>query len=192
MYCHRAAHPTNRGGFAITLIVAGIISLAQHNEQQEKKAEQYRPRACSQCGKSGVWRHGHYQRKSDRQSSSARSLNPIPIPRFYCPQCHVTLSVLPECIPPRRHYLWEVQQAVLILYLQGISIREQSSPARSTIRRWCQRLSSQFKNHFSALCSLLPDMGRFTEYILFWSRLLECITLSYAMFILNANGVIIP
>src|SRR5687767_7978814 len=52
-------------------------------------------------------------------------------------------SVLPSCLPPRRWYLFSVQQAVLVLLLSGVSLRRCADivgtlwgPARSTMRRW--------------------------------------------------------
>ena len=61
----------------------------------------------------GVWRHGHYRRKTDREGQEGVYLDPVPIPRFYCRHCQATCSRLPGCIAPRRWYSWLVQQAVL-------------------------------------------------------------------------------
>ena len=176
-------------------ILPEILSLVQHNEQLTNNPESYRPEQCLSCGKTGVWRHGHYERKADHERIGADSLNPVKISRFYCPHCGKTCSTLPECIPPQRHYLWLVQQAIFLLHFSGISYRkisEQYQPGRRTISRWCQRLRSQFKIHTAELCSVVADFGRFTEAIPFWQNVLKQWLLSTAMRILNNRGIMIP
>lgn len=174
-------------------ILPGILSLVHHRQQLEDNPETYRPEQCLNCGKSGVWCHGHYDRKADREGSG--SLNPITIPRFYCPHCKTTCSVLPECIPPKRHYLWQIQAWVFRLHCAGISYRKISKchqPSRWTISRWCRRFKARFSVHAEALRVVFSDLGRFTEYISFWSAFLEHGSLSQAMLIVNNQGVIIP
>ena len=102
-------------------ILAGILSLAQHKQTCEKSPEAFRPSCCPSCGKSGLWRHGHYPRKVADGSCESGLLLPVAIPRFLCPSCDKTCSVLPECIPPRRHYLWQVQEKILLLFIKGLS-----------------------------------------------------------------------
>jgi len=51
-------------------IVPGIATLAQHLKQIKEAPETYRPERCPHCGKAGVWGHGTYTRKSDRESRS--------------------------------------------------------------------------------------------------------------------------
>lgn len=85
-------------------ILSNIESLYQHNQTRSDNIEAYRPQQCPHCGKAGVWRHGDYLRKADYENSGLESLNPVAIPRFYCPHCGRTCSVLPACIPPHRHY----------------------------------------------------------------------------------------
>ena len=88
----------------MTIILPNIFSLLQHIETLRKEPESYRPKRCPGCRHTTIWCHGCYTRKADENDT----LNPVPIPRFYCPECDSTCSVLPECIPPRSWYLWKV------------------------------------------------------------------------------------
>lgn len=102
--------------------------------------ESYRPEKCP-CGHARVWCHGCYTRKPDRKDYCEPCLNPVPIPRFYCPECGCTCSVLPECIPPRSWYLWEVRQVIFLLLLAANSLGRThasngSRASRKTIKRW--------------------------------------------------------
>ena len=176
-------------------ILPGILSLVQHNETLDANSEKFRPAHCPECGKSGLWCHGHYDRKADHENFGEDSFNPIAIPRFYCPSCHSTCSVLPECIPPQRHYPWWIQQKVFLLFLLGLSCRaisQQQKPSRWTISRWLRRLKSRFSLHGDHLCSRFPSLGRITEFIKFWSSVLCSHSLSSVMLNLNNAGVIIP
>jgi transposase-like protein len=105
-------------------IIANIEALAQHLKTFYSNPELYRPDACPNCGSSSLWCHGVYFRKADRSGSGETSLNPTPIPRFYCAACKRTCSVLPECLPARRWYLWATQQLVLLMVLSGLSYRQ--------------------------------------------------------------------
>jgi len=176
-------------------ILAGILSLIQHNNLLESNAEMFRPSQCPSCGKSGLWCHGHYERQADYEHSGSESLNPIAIPRFYCPHCHATCSVLPECIPPRRHYPWLIQQAVLLLVFKGSSyqaLSQQTRPSRWTIGRWIRRLKSRFLIQVDQLRLLEPSLGRCSQLIEFWISFLKRSSLSSAMVNLNNAGIIIP
>lgn len=106
----------------MALILPGIHSLAQHLQHLQALPEDYRPERCPHCGRARMWCHGAYTRKADRERSRSASLNPVPIPRFLCSFCYRTCSRLPECVPPRRWYLWAVQQAVLGLICAGHSV----------------------------------------------------------------------
>ena len=121
-------------------MLPGIDTLGQHLEQLQLDPESYRPEVCPHCGKAGLWIHGTYKRKCDREGVGEACLNPIPIPRFYCPDCHHICSVLPECIAPRRWYLWVIQQMAIIWHLAGVSfakIAERIAPHEDSVwRRW--------------------------------------------------------
>ena len=176
-------------------IIANIHSLAQHLKTLASNPAAYKPDQCPHCQLITLWNHGTYPRQSDRLNSLSESLNPIPIPRYYCPNCKKTCSVLPECIPPRRWYLWATQQLVLLLVLSGMSYRQigRDSPVSHwTVRRWYQRLESQYTNHCFRLKSKVPWPGRHPEFADFWQALLAKIKLSTAMLWLNYFGEFIP
>jgi len=176
-------------------ILAELTSLILHNNLLKTEPEKFCPERCPHCGKSGLWEHGSYPRKADFDNSCSESLNPVSIPRFRCPECRKTCSVLPECIPPNRHYPWLIQQIVFLLIINGASYQsasQQSKPSRWTISRWIRRLKSQFLIQADHLRLLLPGLGRFTEFIEFWHFLLGSLSLSRVMLNLNNAGVLIP
>ncbi len=152
------------------VILSGIECLKQHIKQLKECPDCYRPSRCSSCGKAGLWFHGRYLRFPGRCVDD-RHLNPVSIPRFICPECGKTCSVLPECIPARRWYLWAMQHFVLSSILAGRSIRfvsRQSGPARSTVRRWRRWLEDCFVACASGLRSRFAEFGRYPTVGLFW------------------------
>lgn len=174
------------------LILAAITSLEQHLITLKNNLSQYCPDKCPSCGKAGLWCHGVYYRKPDREGGN---LNPIPIPRFLCPNCKHTCSVLPECIPPRRWYMWVINQAVLLLSLTGKSMRaiaKESTPSRHTISRWTARFKEQFNLHKDTLCGHLTEFGRTSGFSEFWEGCLKEMPLSQSMYLCHASGVIVP
>lgn len=173
-------------------IIPGILSLVEYLRTYHQSPQQLRPQQCHHCGGITLWCHGHYDRKSDRESNT---LNPIPIARFYCPLCHHTCSVLPECIPPRRWYLWLVQQAAFLLKLAGHSYREisrQLLPSRHTISRWWGHWQERHPQFSFVLRTLRPRWGYAPDFQAFWNRCLSEMALSQAMFWINQQGVIVP
>ena len=128
----------------MALILPGVLSLSQHVDTLRKEPESYRPKRCPRCGHAILWCHGCYTRKSDPTGV----LNPVSIPRFFCPSpdCRSTCSMLPECIPPRSWYLWQVRQVVFLLLLTGNSLNATvasngSLAGRQTIQRWFLRVA---------------------------------------------------
>jgi len=179
----------------VTVILPEVLTLTQHKKLLQDDVEVFRPQQCPSCGKSELWCHGHYDRKADYENCAADSLNPVAIPRFYCSYCCHTCSVLPECLPPQRHYPWLIQQEVLRLLLAGVSIRalsRRSQPSRWTISRWWRRLSSQFLIHADHFRSYLSFLGRITTCQQFWGHFLNSFSLSSAMLSLHHAGVTIP
>ena len=176
-------------------IVPSIDTLDQHLFLLEHQPEIYRPSCCPFCGMDKLWSHGHYLRKSDREGSEGVYLDPVPIFRYLCSDCKHTCSRLPSCIPPRRWYLWLVQQAALVLLLSGSSIRKvtrQSGPDRRTIGRWWHWLNEQFTNHSFHLRNRFPELGRHASRTAFWSACFRQMPLADAMAWLDRDGVIIP
>ena len=179
-------------------IVSGILSLMQHLISLQEDPAKYNLEYCPHpsCGKSGLWCHGYRYRKADRENNDQMSsLNPVPILRLYCPTCRRTCSLLPECIPPLRWYLWRIQQSAVMLFFSGMSLNEISKktlPSRWTISRWIKRLANQFTLHALHLKTQWSWLGYHTSLNEFWSALLDKIDLSSAMLFLNNQGVIVP
>jgi hypothetical protein len=176
-------------------ILADIESLSQHNNMLNTNQNAFRPDQCAHCHMSGLWCHGCYTRKADYENSALESLNPIKILRFYCPHCHKTCSVLPECIPPQRHYPWSIQEKVLIAILTGSSYQctsQKQRPSRWTISRWLRRLHAQFLQHADYLRSQFSSLGRLTSFTECWSSFLSAHPLSKVMVSMNNAGIIIP
>lgn len=181
----------------MTCIVAGIVLLTQHVNLLAARPEYYYINCCPQpdCGMSGLWRHGYRHRKADRENSDQATLNPVAILRLYCPSCRHTCSVLPECIPPRRWYLWAIQQVALQLFFSGMSfnkISQQLKPSRWTISRWLNRLKDKFQEHALHLKTKWSCLGYHTSLSTFWSALLNKIDLSHAMVFLHGQKMIVP
>lgn len=176
-------------------IISGITSLDQYVKMAREAIELFRPKDCVHCKALTPWHHGHYERKADRENVSHETLNPIPIYRFYCAHCHRTSSILPECIPPRRWYLWAVQQIGLLMMLTGqtaYTSAKQIKPRGRTLTRWLLELKKRHLEFQAYLKSWLSRLGYYPEFDAFWQHLLTLTTLSQVMCYLNANGVIVP
>ncbi len=176
-------------------ILPAIDSLDQHLYQLEHHPDAYRSEHCPHCGLGGIWCHGYYFRKADREGADGIYLDPVPIPRYYCRHCTRTCSRLPSGIAPRRWYLWAVQQTVLTLLLNGYSIRKAARkcrPGRRTISRWWHWLEQQFDPHSFHLRNRFPELGRHACLSSFWSACFHQMSLADAMAWLDREDVIIP
>jgi hypothetical protein len=176
-------------------ILAEITSLEQHIQHLADFPQEYRPSQCPHCYKAGVWIHGYYGRTADHNERTGGRLNPIPIPRFFCPHCRKTCSTLPECIPPRRWYLWTIQQVFILSLLTGgqlPSVSPSRCPGRVTIGRWWNWLKEKFPLHADTLRARDPDLGRVSGFHEFWRACLDKMPLSEAMYWLHKNGLTIP
>jgi hypothetical protein len=79
--------------------------------------------------------------------------------------------MLPEEIPPRRWYLWSIQQAAIVLTLAGKSltaVAKEVAPSRHTVSRWLGRLKERFRFHKDVLCQHVIDLGRTDNLVDFW------------------------
>lgn len=154
-----------------------------------------RPARCVHCGKSGLWGHGHYERKSDRHGQGELSLNSIAILRFFCNACSRTCSVLPECLARRRWYPWEDQERVLRASLNGQSIRSISQtmgPAQSTCRRWIGWIKDRYLLYRSILVTHLCELGREIAEGPFWAACWQKFSLAKAMRICQYSVEVVP
>jgi hypothetical protein len=159
-------------------ILADIFSLYQHICTLKNTAERYCPSNCPHCYKNTLWRHGTYYRQAQCENNG----DPVPIPRFFCPNSEHTCSTLPEYIPPRRWYYGVTQQIVLKLLMFGrgvVSVSEEVSsrwavvPCIGTLYRWYHQLIMQFPTHQFHLCNLHPELRLEPNYAAFWQRYLD-------------------
>jgi hypothetical protein len=183
----------------MAFILPRIFSLPQHIDALNKTPESYRPERCPQpsCRHVGIWCHGCYTRKPAGLDPSRHDT--VSIPRFYCPECRCTCSALPEYIPPRGRYLWEVRQIVFLLLLAGNSINRThasngSLATRRTIKRWWRDFNDRdcFVNFSLHLRLHLPCMGRHDGFSAFWRGCLSLRPLSTVMRLLHEDGVCVP
>jgi transposase-like protein len=171
-------------------ILIGIISLMQYII--ERKTKSNRPKQCPHCGKANPRHHGVYYRKANREPGMP---DLIPIDRYFCTGCKRTCSVLPECLPPRRWYLWDIQQTALTLFLSGLSqraIAKLIQPSRQTITRWMARFKEQFLKHESVLRNHQTELGRTSGFIDFWKACFNHFSLAKSMRLCHVDGVFIP
>ena len=176
-------------------ILASITSLEQHAQALAGDSEAYRPTACPQCQRSGLWRHGSYERKADRRVgvSADESLNPVAVPRFLCPACVRTCSRLPACIAPRRWYNWAVQQLVLLMLLAGGSVHRCAvctGRERHTVRRWRDWLCDRSEVFAFFLRSRHPEFGRCADHAVFWRNVIDVLSLAQTMALLDRDLVV--
>ncbi len=176
----------------MTIILPEIHSIEQHIQQLQSNPESYRPQKCPGCGNTGVWCHGHYHRHPDRHSKVCESLNPVPVLRFICPRCRISCSVLPECIPPGRWYIWSIQQVMLMRLLSGRLCVGASLPHVRSIWRWWARLRERFKPHQFKFASLVLTLGQHDSAADFWCDCLSRWRLSSAMLFIQQSGEVIP
>ncbi len=180
----------------MAIIFPSILSLLHHNENLRNDPESYRPKRCPGCSHTIVWCHGCYLRKADRKDLNEPS-ELVHIPRFYCPECDSTCSVLPECIPPRSWYLWKVRQIIFLLLLAGNSVNRTvatsgSRVCRQTVQRWWRRFLDSFSDYSFHLRNHFPWLGRHTELIDFWTKCLASMPLSTVMRLLYEEGCSVP
>jgi len=176
-------------------IVPAIACLEHHLKRLTEEPEAFRPANCPGCGLSGLWAHGCYERKADRDTGE---LNPVAIARFLCGRkagCGRSCSSLPSALAPRRWYLWIVQAVALLSLLSGASIRGCAvlcGRARSTVRRWWYWLKERHDLFAFHLRSHWPEWGRASPWQQFWQRCLREQPLRESMAWLDRQGVAVP
>jgi transposase-like protein len=176
-------------------IVPNIDSLKLHQKILISDPERYRPDHCPSCQSSSIWNHGHYLRYPDRGLESGGRFNPVTIQRYFCSECGKTCSRLPQCIPPRRWYVWLVQQFVLKSILSGESFNSVSKrvmPSRSTLLRWMQWLNDRSGTFRFHLATLYPEWERQAGFEGYWLEAWDASNLSCLMMTLDRHGVTVP
>jgi hypothetical protein len=158
-------------------------------------------RRCNICGLAdALHRHGSYPRKPDRSIlPGTETLNPVPIQRYICKNCGVTCSELPECIPPRRWYPWEVQQFVIEERLLGKTwdlISEVCGASVKTCRRWFNQLRTQCASHADVLRnvagSLCEVLASSVDFKSFWQKCFSEISLARSMLLCHQAKITVP
>jgi transposase-like protein len=179
------------------IILAGISNIAAYNTELSRLKE----RCTCSCGIANSLRsHGHYFRKLNRHIKGEQSLILVKILRFLCNTCHKTCSVLPECIPPRRWYVWEVQQNVIQKYLDGDGWNEISAEmgiSISTCKRWCKWFLDKYNIYAAVLKNVAGNLGEILrdsadDFKIFWQKCFTNISLDRAMLLCHQSGVGTP
>jgi transposase-like protein len=169
-----------------------ITKLIKYNNSFH--AKKHLPKCCFLCGSIALKKNGTYTRKT--HAGNSQTIYPVLIQRILCLECKHTFSVLPEWLPPRRWYVWAIQEKSLLALLLSTSIRmvsKQYKIARSTLRRWLNRFREQFEVHADQLKQLLPNiLGRTNDFVSFWRTCLAQCTLAQAMGYLHNTGIKIP
>ena len=115
------------------------IDMAKHKESA-------RHPGCLLCGSNGcLIGHGYYRRKA----KGADQAYFIWIKRWFCKNCHRTLSMIPNFLLPYRHYLVQVVQAVVAASFESEqswkriteSCAQDGTPGLRTMQRWCKALA---------------------------------------------------
>jgi transposase-like protein len=164
-------------------IVASITTLAEHLIAVQTNPDAYRPAACPCCGLGGLWRHGQYYRKGDRNTGGA-TREPVPVLRYLCQGCVRTCSRLPLFMSPRRWYCWAMQQAALVLLLSGASLNVCcgcTGRALRTVVRWRDWLDERGESFAFFLRSRFAELGRIADRHAFWRHVIDSMSLAQTM-----------
>lgn len=122
-------------------------------------------------------------------------MNPLLSPGFSAPIVTKPAQLYPRPFPPQRHYLWALQQVILLQLLGGASLNavaKQFRPSRKTIKRWYDRFKHRFRLDATTLCSRFAELGRTNGFTEFWTRCLSQMNLAKAMTHLFDLGIPIP
>ena len=180
------------------IIIPGVSSLAKYCQQIAEPTsalKQQESNACPHCHAGTLVKNGFYHRKASRTNEDSIKLNPVPIQRYLCKSCKRSCSALPECIPPRRWYLWDIQSKVLSLFISGKSYRAIARlllPTRSTIARWIKRFNSQWLLYADTLRQHLPAVCHSQKFKPFWATVLGQCSLASVMCHCHQAGIEIP
>jgi hypothetical protein len=77
-----------------------------------------------------------------------------------------------------------MQQVVLLMVMAGVSLLQccqQTGRARSTLRRWRDWLLERTERFAFFLRSRFPELGRVSDFTVFWLQVMNELTLAQAM-----------
>ena len=128
----------------------------QHYAQTFATRPLPRPASCPGCAAIGrLIGHGSYSRTVVQPTQTI----PIRIQRLLCTACHHTLSLLPACCLPFRHYATATIQTVLTLRTEaqvswsriGQRFLPADLPTRTTCREWAGAFAHASTRYLSAV-----------------------------------------
>jgi hypothetical protein len=126
---------------------------------------------------------------------SLKPMNPLLSPGFSAPAVVKPVQASLRLFPPKRRYLWALQEVILLQLLGGASLNavaKQVRPSRKTIKRWFDRLKSRFALDAAALRNRFAELGRCDGVSEFWQTCLTKMSLASAMFHIHDSGTFIP
>ena len=178
-----------------SIIVSGIFNLVDYNMELPKLKI---CRTCTICGiADALHLHGYSYRKSDRNTNPyKKSLNPLKIIRCLCKICKRTCLAIPECISPKRWYIWQKQQYVINSRLNGKTwacISAATDISIKTCRRWYHWLNNKFNAHAHILKNVAGNLHQILadciDFKSFWQKCFAHISLDRAMLLCHQAGV---
>ncbi len=120
---------------------------------------------CQLCGGADcLIGHGYYLRKP-KGRISRKDIGRVWIKRWFCKQCHRTISALPDFLLSFRHYVVPVIQAVIEVRCGcgktwaalEAECAEAGAPARRTMQRWCGSFAQQASRWLGAVQATLAQ-----------------------------------
>jgi transposase-like protein len=130
------------------------------NEQEyidrKKHKNSVCPEGCPQCGeKDCLIGHGYYQRKAKDEQRAYF----IRVKRWFCKNCHHTLTILPNFLFPHRHYLVRVIQGVVVACYEcgqnwkriSRTCAQDGTPNLRTMQRWCKAFAGRAPSWLSGV-----------------------------------------
>lgn len=177
------------------IIISGFTSLAQYCVHMANPKTKTKLPVCPRCHADALIKYGFYHRKACRTKETEPGLNPVSIQRYFCKACGRSCSALPECIPPHRWYLWDVQEDALKATICGKSYRSIAkalTPSRGTIARWIKRFKTQWRLYADHFRQYSPKLQRASEFQSFFSELLSVRALASVMLSCHRGKITIP
>ncbi|MEW5933111.1 MAG: DUF6431 domain-containing protein [Bacillota bacterium] len=119
---------------------------------------------CPECGRR-MWEHGSFCRWANTRTE--RFL--IPIYRLLCPDCRLTMSLLPPFLYPHAQFLTPVREAAIRLHLgrglpltqvaQMVATPEVGCVTARTVARWVRRAQQVAREVSAAVAARLLELS---------------------------------